>query len=142
MASLLFGPKGRTPDYAIGENRYAHAIGAQTAVLVANGGGYVHTVTVGVVGTLAKFYDVKSGGTTDATTLIHTANLSAATLETNTLDFAFSQGLTVIITGDASTEVTITFRAEQSVSPRTFGTQLDGNAGRAQGTSTDKAMAS
>lgn len=120
MATLVIGPTNRNPDYALGEHQYAHIVGAQTAVLVSGGGGHVHTLTVGVVGTLAKFYDTPSGGTTDDTTLIHTAAINVATLETNTLDFTFSKGLTVIVTGAAGTEITITFAAAQTVSSRTF----------------------
>lgn len=123
MASLLIGPKGRNPDYARNEHQYANITGAQTAVLVAHGGGMVHTVQIGVVGTLAIFYDTPEGGTTDATTEI--MRLSLATLgDYDNLDFAFSQGLTVIVTGGA--ELTVMFRGAQTVSPRTFGT-IDAN---------------
>lgn len=137
MASLVIGPTGRNPDYAHGENQYAEIIGAQTAVLVSAGGGFLHTVTVGVTGTLITFYDVKAGGTTDATTQIAVLTLTDVTRETATLDVAFSQGLTAIVTGGATTAVNVSFRGAQTVSPRTFGTQLDGNAGRLKGTSTD-----
>lgn len=101
------------------------------------GGGMVHTVLVGVGGTLAKFYDVKAGGTTDNTTEIFTVDISAPTTAPYTLpDIAFSQGLTVIVTG-SSADIMVSFRGALTVSPRTFGTQLDGNAGRGTGTSTD-----
>lgn len=131
MASLLIGPTGRNPYYALGEHQYAHAIGAQTAVLVAHGNGFVHTVTVGVVGTLAKFYDTPAGGTADATTLVATLNISTTppTLETGTLDMAFSKGITVVITGDAATELNISFDGAQTLNPRQFGT-IDSNPGR------------
>src|SRR5258708_1774503 len=99
MASLLIGATGRNTDYTRGEAQYAHIIGAQTAVLVSAGGGMVHTVNIGIAGTLAKFYDVKSGGPTDATTLIFTVDISAPTTAPFDLpDVAFSQGLTVIVT--------------------------------------------
>ncbi len=140
MASLLIGPTGRYPDYARGENQYARINGAQTAVLVSAGGGMVHTVTVGVAGTLAKFYDVKAGGTLDDTTEFATVDLSVvAPGATVILDEDFSQGCTVVVTGGA--DITVSFRGSQTVNPRTFGTQLDGGDTRPTGTSTDKAMA-
>lgn len=140
MASLVIGPTGQNPHYAMGENQYARILNAQTAVLVAHGSGNLHTVVVGVAGTLAKFYDTPTGGTADDTTEIATVDISQATRETLTLDVAFSKGLTVVVTG-ASADLTVSFRQAQTVSPRTFGTQLDGNAGRPQGTSTDLAPA-
>jgi len=128
MASVLIGPKGRNPDYFRLEHQYANIIGAQTAVIVSKGGGMIHTVWCGVVGTLAEFYDVAEGGTTDATTRIGTFSLAALTDEL-ILDIAFSQGLTVIVTGGASTAVGMSFRGAQTVSPRNFGT-IDWNPGR------------
>lgn len=136
--TLLIGPTGRNPDYARGEAQYARMVGADSYVIVSAGGGMIHTVNVGVAGVLAKFYDVKSGGTTDNTTEILTVDISAPTTAPFTLpDVAFSQGLTVIVTG-GSADIMVSFRGALTVSPRTFGTQLDGNAGRATGTSTDK----
>lgn len=128
MASLLIGPKGRNPDRANGEFQYADIIDAQTAVLVSKGGGVIHTVEIGVVGTLAIFYDVKEGGTTDATTQIAKVSLAALTSQPIILDVAFSQGLTVVVTG-SSTELTVSFLGAQTVSPRQFGT-IDSNPGR------------
>ena len=136
MATLLIGPTGQNPHYAMGENQYARLTGAQTAVLVAHGAGNVHTVVVGVAGTLLKLYDVATGGTTDDTTEIATVDISQATRETLTLDVAFSKGLTAIVTG-ASADLTVSFRQAQTVSPRTFGTELDGNDHRTTGTSSD-----
>lgn len=131
MASLLIGPTGRNPHYALGEHQYAHIIGAQTAVLVAHGNGFVHNITCGVKGTLVKFYDTPTGGTTDATTLVATFDISTTTptLETGTLDEAFSKGITVIVTGDTTTEVNISFDGAQTTNPRQFGT-VDANPGR------------
>lgn len=126
MASLLIGPKGRNPDRARQEHQYARINGAQTAVLVAHGGGQVVGLTVGVVGTLAKFYDVATGGTTDDTTQIATYSL-AALGDIDAPEFAFSQGLTVIVTGAA--DLTVYFDGAQTVSPRQFGT-IDSNPGR------------
>jgi len=122
MASLVIGPTGRYPDIARGENQYARILGAQTAVLVSKGGGLVHTVAVGVAGTLLKFYDVAAGGTADDTTEIATVVLANADRETVILDVDFSQGLTAVVTGDASTDLVVSFRGAQTVSPRTFGT--------------------
>lgn len=120
MASLNIGPTGRNPDRARGEHQYAHIIGDQTAVLVGGGGGQLHSILTGVVGTLAKFYDTASGGTTDATTQLCTVSLGALTSGPYILDVAFSKGLTCIVTGGASTEVTISFDGAQTVSPLTF----------------------
>ena len=119
MASLLLGPTGRTPDYSANDHQYANIKLAQTAVLVSRGGGHLHTVIVGVVGTLAKFYDVASGGTTDATTEIATISLAALTHGTFLLDVAFSQGLTCIVTGTA--EIFVSFQGSQTTNPRNFG---------------------
>jgi hypothetical protein len=141
MTTLLLGPLGRYPDYARGENQYARINGAQTAVLVSKGGGMIHTVTVGVAGTLAKFYDVKEGGVLDDTTEFATVDLGAPVSPGDTviIDEDFSAGCTVVVTGGA--DITVSFRGSQTVNPRTFGTQLDGNDSRPLGTSTDKAMA-
>lgn len=142
MATLLIGPTDRNPDYARNEHQYARINGAQTAVLVERGGGMVHGVTVGVAGTLAKFYDVAIGGTTDDTTEIATESLAAIDAGSFVLmDVAFSKGLTVIVTGAA--DLTVYFRGGLIKSTRFYGTQLDGNNSRgAPGTSTDKTMAS
>lgn len=137
MATLVFGPQDRWPDVARGEWQWARINGAQTAVLVQHGGGMVHTVVNGAAGTLIKLYDTPEGGTTDDTMEIATLGLEA-TRETATLDVSFSKGLTAIVTGAG--DCTVSFIGRQTVSSRTFGTQLDGNAGRAQGTSTDKAL--
>lgn len=120
MASLVFGPQDRFPDVARGEWQWARISLAQTAVLVPHGGGMVHTVVCGVAGTLAKFYDVAEGGTLDDTTEIVTVDISTATRETNTLDLAFSRGLTVVVTGAA--DMTVTFLGRQTVSRLHFGT--------------------
>lgn len=119
MASLVIGPTNRNPDYFNGEYQYADIIDAQTAVLVSAGGGVVHTVEIGVVGTLAVFYDTPSGGTTDATTQIAKVSLAALSSQPIILDVAFSKGLTVVVTG-ASTELTVSFRGAQTVSSRTI----------------------
>lgn len=119
MASLLIGPTGRNPDYARNEHQYAKITGAQTAVLVAHGGGMVHTVEVGVAGTLAVFHDVESGGSLSAATEIATISLASVGNYPD-LDFAFSKGLTVVVTGAG--ELTVMFRGAQTVSTRTFGT--------------------
>jgi len=142
MATPLFGPTDRNPDYARNEHQYVRISGAQTVVVVASGGGMVHGVTVGVAGTLLKLYDVATGGTTDDTTEI--ATLVLTTIDAGAfvqLDVAFSKGLTAIVTGAA--DLTVYFRGVLIKSGRFYGTQLDGNDARgAAGTSTDKAMAS
>lgn len=118
MASHI-GPADLTPDQALGEFQYAYLSGAATYALV-TGAGVVHTVLVGVVGTLLKLYDVAAGGTTDATTQIATIDLSSATANGGfLLDVAFSKGLTAIVTGSA--ELMISFRGTTTSSARTFG---------------------
>lgn len=117
MATLLLGPKGRQPDRARGEHSYARINGAQTAVLVSAGGGQVVGATIGVVGTLAEFYDVAAGGTLDDTTKVCTLSL-ASLADFDAPEFAFSQGLTVVVTGAA--DLTVYFDQSQTVSPRTF----------------------
>jgi len=139
MATLLIGPTDRNPDYARSEHQYARINGAQTAVLVANGGGMIHGITVGVAGTLLKFYDVATGGTTDDTTEIMTLATGSITAGSFVnLDVAFSKGLTVVATGAG--DATVYFRGGLIKSGRFYGTQLDGNDGRLAGTSTDKAV--
>lgn len=129
MASLNIGPLGRYPDVARGEWQYANIIGAQTAVLVAKGGGMVHTVVCGIAGTLAEFYDAATGAALTPANKIATVDIAAATRETETLDVSFSQGLRVVVTGAATCDLTVTFIGAQTVSPRNFGT-LDWNPGR------------
>jgi len=75
MASHI-GPQDLSPNQALGEFQYAYLSGAATYALV-TGSGTVHTVVVGVNGTLLKLYDTPAGGTTDATTQIATIDLSA-----------------------------------------------------------------
>lgn len=123
MASLTLGPAGRNPDYGRGENNYAHIIGAQTAVL-ARGHGHLHSVRVGVVGTLAKFYDIAPGGTPGAGNQIATVSLAAVSTngEIGLGDVAFELGCTVVVTGDASTELSVAYQGKNgsTVSPLTF----------------------
>lgn len=115
---MLIGPLGRNPDRFQGEFQYAKLDGAATYVLVDAGGGTLHTVNVGVVGTLAVFYDVAQGGTLDDTTEM--ARVSLASLDTNPiiLDVDFSQGLTCVVTGGA--ELTVAFNGAETLNPRTF----------------------
>lgn len=126
--TLNIGPVGRNPDRARGEHQYAFMKGADTYVLVSKGGGQLHTLIVGVAGSLAKFYDTPSDGTTDETTQIATVSLAAVTATPLILDVAFSKGLTCVVTG-ASAELTVSFDGAQTTSPRQFGTQ-DSNPGR------------
>lgn len=121
MASLTIGPTGFLPNQALNEYQYAYIFQAQTAVVVAAGAGVLHSVIVGVNGTLLKLYDTPSGGTADATTQIATIDLSAAaTLPAFLLDIAFSKGLTAVVTG-ANAELTLSFRGTATTNPRTFG---------------------
>ena len=119
--SLLIGPKNALPHYAHGQHNYAQLIDAQTGVVVARGAGVVHSVTVGVVGTLLKLYDVATGGTTDATTQIANVSLAALTSQPTILNVMFTQGLTAIVTG-ANAELTIAFDGATGLTnSRTFG---------------------
>ena len=120
MASLNLGPVNHMPNQALGEYQYAYINLAQTAVIVAAGGGTLHSVIVGVAGTLLKLYDTVSGGTTDATTQIATIDLSSASANGGwVLDVVFSKGLTAIVTGTA--EVTLSFRGTATLNARQFG---------------------
>jgi hypothetical protein len=107
MASLTIGPEDRNPDYARGEKKVAHIIGDQTAVLSARGGGHIHAIVVGVTGTLAKFYDIAAGVTPAAANQMCTVSLAAVTVGPMILDAAFSKGCTVVVTGGAGTELTV-----------------------------------
>lgn len=93
------GPDTRTPDYAQGEFDYAFLKGAATYD-VARGNGSLHAVVVGVVGTLAKFYDVIPGGTPADTNQIATVSLAALGTHTD-LNIAFGKGLVCVVTGAA-----------------------------------------
>lgn len=120
MASLNIGPVNFLPNQALHEYQYAYVNLAQTAVIVAAGAGVVHSVVIGVAGTLLKLYDTPSGGTADGTTQIATIDASAPTTnDPALLDVAFSKGLTAILTGAG--ELTISFRGAATVSARTFG---------------------
>jgi hypothetical protein len=120
MASLLIGPTERNADRGLQENQYARINLAQTAVLVSAGSGSIHAVTVGVAGTLAKFYDTPEGGTTDDTTQMLTVDLSVPDVK-HGIDIGFSRGCTVIVTGGA--DITVSFIAAQTTAAtRTFGT--------------------
>lgn len=115
---MLIGPTGRNPERALGEFQYAKLDGAATYVIVDKGGGTLHTVSIGVTGTLAIFYDTPSGGTTDDTTEIATVSLAALSSQPIILDVDFSQGLTCVVTGAA--ELTVSFNGAETTNPRTF----------------------
>jgi len=119
--SCVVGPKGRNPEATLGEYQYAHIIDAGTTAIVDKGGGQLHTVNIGVVGTLAMFYDVAAGGTTDATTEIACVSIASLANQTIAIDIAFSKGLTVITSGAATLDITVSFRGAETTSPRTFG---------------------
>jgi hypothetical protein len=119
MASLTIGPVGRNPDRARGEHQYAFIVGEQTASLVDAGGGELHTVVVGVAGTLAKFYDAAEGASLSADNQIATVSLAAVTSGPLNIGVAFSRGLQCVVTG-ASAELTVAFDGAQTVSPLTF----------------------
>jgi hypothetical protein len=114
-----YGPIDYNPHYARNEFQFARLLGAGTEVMVANGAGSLGSVVVGVAGTLAKFYDVASGGTTDDTTEIVVVDTSVTGYRAE-LNIAFSKGLTVITTG-ASSDLTVAFRGRPTTSTRTFG---------------------
>lgn len=117
--ALVFniGPVDRNPNYAAGEHQYANGVGAGTTSLVDAGGGRVHSVIVGVVGTLLELHDVAAGGSTSATTRIATIDTSVLTTNPIILDVAFSKGLTAITTG-AGTNITIALMGVPTVTTR------------------------
>lgn len=115
--TATYGPTDRHPDFARNEYQYGRLESEGTEVIVPNGGGRVHTVAVGVAGTLLILHDVESGGATSDATEIATVSLAAA--GNVTLDVAFSKGLTAIVTGAAS-DITISFGTRHMLSPRTF----------------------
>lgn len=119
ITSTLFGPKDYNPHFARDEFQYCRIVGDGTVVLVATGAGSLKTVDVGVAGTLAKFYDVASGGVTDATTEIATVDTSITGYRAN-VPVAFAKGLTCVTTG-GNTDITISFRGRPDTSSRTFG---------------------
>jgi hypothetical protein len=93
-----FGPDDGLPLPGMNEYQYLRLVGDGTSVLIPAGAGLLHSVWVGVAGTLATFYDTPSGGTADGTT----ACLNVATSVTG-LRFKgpikVSKGLTVVTTG-------------------------------------------
>jgi len=117
--TAVYGPTNRNPSYSLGEYQYAQLKGDGTEVMVAAGGGVLARVNVGVVGTLAKFYDTPAGGTTDDTTLIATVNTSVLGIQFDG-PVTFSKGLTVITTG-AGTYITVAFSGRPTVSSLSFG---------------------
>lgn len=119
ITANLYGPTNRNPDYWRGEFQYLHLIGDGTEVMVPAGGGFLGDVDVGVAGTLAKFYDTPSGGTTDGTTQIATVDTSVTGFRAR-LRVAFSRGLTVITTG-SNGDLTISFRGRQIANTLSFG---------------------
>lgn len=115
-----FGPDDGLPIVGQNEWQYLRIVGDGTQVVIAAGAGLLHSVWVGVAGTLATFYDTPSGGTADNTT----ACLNVATSVTG-LRFKgplkVSKGLTVVTTG-ANGDLTILFQGRATVaSSRTFG---------------------
>lgn len=119
MATLLIGPTNRGAYPNNDEYNYARINAAQTAVLVAAGAGKVHSITVGVVGTLLRLFDVASGGTADDTTEMARFDVSVLTSQPMILDVVFTQGLTAILTGAG--DVTVYFAGAKVASTRTFG---------------------
>ncbi len=115
-----FGPDDGLPNVVDNEYQYLRLVGDGTSVLIPAGAGLLHSVWVGVAGTLATFFDTPSGGTADSTT----ACLNVATSVTG-LRFKgpikVSKGLTVTTTG-ASSDLTIVFYGRTTAqNARTFG---------------------
>lgn len=109
-ATVTHHPVGRNPEYGTGEYNSVSIRGADTIVIAARGGGFIHTVVPGVAGTLAIFYDTPSGGTTDDTTKI--LELDLASLPNgiaHDIGVSFARGLVLVLTG-ASAELTVTGR--------------------------------
>lgn len=115
-----YGPDDGLPIEGQNEWQYLRLVGDGTEVIIPAGAGLLHSVWVGVAGTLATFFDTPSGGTADGTT----ACLNVATSVTG-LRFKgpikVSKGLTVTTTG-ASSDLTIVFYGRPVVaSARQFG---------------------
>jgi len=107
--TVNYGPNGRNANYAQGEFNFCKITGPGTEVMAARGSGLVHAVVVGVAGTLLKLYDVASGGTLNDAACIAVIDLSAPTTDpAPILDAAFNDGLTAVVTGAATVELTIT----------------------------------
>lgn len=104
MASK-FGPQGRNPDYARGEFDYYYVEGAESATVLSRGNAMLHSVVVGVAGTLMTFFE---DGV--AIAVIDTSTPSVAPL---ILDIAVSGVLTMTTTG-AGTKATIAYRGKPS----------------------------
>lgn len=127
ITTANFGPDNDLPTVGQNEWQYLRLVGDGTQVMF-TGEGLLHSVWVGVAGTLATFYDTPSGGTADGTT----ACLNVATSVTG-LRFKgpikVSKGLTVVTTGGSS-DLTLVFYGRPVVaSGRQFGVQ-DSNPGR------------
>ena len=115
----LFGPTKHLPIVGHKEFQTLHLVGDGTQVVVPAGAGVLHALHVGVVGTLAIFYDVAAGGTVDTTTEILRVATTAIGRQFEG-DITFTQGLTVVTTGAG--DLTIEFWGRATVAnPRVFG---------------------
>lgn len=136
--TATYGPIGFLPDFAKGESQWGYLVGAGTET-VFNGKGRLKYVDVLVAGTNVSIHDANSTDTPTAANRI--AQFSSVAIgrkfEPQTVDL--QRGLTIVTTG-AATELYVGFNGRPSVSPLTFGTQLDGNAGRPSGTSSDRVV--
>jgi len=116
----VFGPTDHLPQVGMKEFQWLHTVGDGTQVIVPAGDGVLHALHVGVVGTLAIYYDTPSGGTADTTTEIARVATTAIGRQFEG-DICFARGLTCVITGGAS-DLTHQFDGRTTVAnPRTFG---------------------
>lgn len=119
ITTHLYGPEGFLPDQALDEWQWLHLVGDGTEQIVVAGTGVLQRVFVGVVGTLAKFYDTAAAAVTDGTTQIATVDTSVLG-ERLVGGLPFAKGLTVVTTG--SSDLTILFKGRPiPVTSRTYG---------------------
>lgn len=147
ITTTLYGPLDHNPHIAKGEMQWvklvSDASGGSVRVFTGNGEIGRISVLVGAAGATVDLHDADADDTLDVSNRLIRG--SAATTGTpnvmiNLPILGLQKGLAIVISAHAI-EVLVGFWGRVMVSPRTFGTQLDGNAGRASGTSTDKAMA-
>lgn len=92
---------------ASGNWSYAH-VATSTTTVVKSGAGVLHTIVVGTDGTVASSVTVYDN-TAGSGTVISVIN-SLSSTQTYTYDCAFTTGLTIVTTGTAAPDITVTYR--------------------------------
>ena len=100
-------PAGTNPIGYLSGFSYAH-ISTATTTTVKSGAGVVHTICVNTLGTVASTITVDDA-LTATTPTIGVIN-SLTLLGCQTLDVAFATGLTIVTTGTAAPDVTVSYR--------------------------------